>query len=162
MEYYSFNPRKESTIACFLHIFFNKISEQLAPSSTDEEKKNYEKFALLRSKIYTRPYLKWDIANLAHQICLSPSYFQHLYKEQFGITCKADIIQARIEYAKLLLQNSSMSIRFVSEQCGYENDIHFMRQFKQKTGLTPTQYRLAHPEHNTTFPDIDRNRPDIF
>lgn len=44
------------------------------------QEKNYDKFSLLRNKIYSRPYLKWDIANLSHQICLSPSYFQHLYK----------------------------------------------------------------------------------
>lgn len=162
VEYYSSSAQKKSTIDCFLHIFFNKISEQATERETDIEK-NYDKFSLLRSKIYTRPYLKWDIANLAHQICLSPSYFQHLYKKYFGITCKADIIHARIEYAKHLLRNTSLSIRYISEQCGYENDVHFMRQFKQATGLTPTQYRATVPDHNDfTGPVIDRDRPDIF
>lgn len=129
VEYYSSSAQKKSTIDCFLRIFFNKISEQATEREIDIGK-NYDKFSLLRSKIYTRPYLKWDISNLAHQICLSPSYFQHLYKKYFGITCKADIIHARIEYAKHLLRNTSLSIGYISEQCGYENDVHFMRQFK--------------------------------
>lgn len=163
VEYYSSSAQKKSTIDCFLHIFFNKISEQITERETGIGGKKYDKFALLRSKIYTRPYLKWDIANLSHQICLSPSYFQHLYKKYFGITCKADIIYARIEYAKQLLMNTSLSIRYISEQCGYENAVHFMRQFKQSTGLTPTQYRATFPEHNdSTGSVIDRNRPDIF
>lgn len=133
LEYYSSNVQKKSTIDCFLHIFFNKLSEQIVNRTSDMKEKNSDKFLLLRSKIYSRPYLKWDIANLSHQICLSPSYFQQLYKKQFGITCKADIIRARIEYSKLLLRNTSMSIHNISEQCGYENDVHFMRQFKQWT-----------------------------
>ncbi len=163
VEYYSSNAHKKSTIDYFLHIFFNKISEQTTERETDIGGKNYDKFSLLRSKIYTRPYLKWDIANLAHQICLSPSYFQNLYKKYFGITCKSDIIHARIEYAKHLLRNTSLSICYISEQCGYENDVHFMRQFKQSTGLTPTQYRATLPEQNdSAVPVIDRNRPDIF
>lgn len=164
LEYYSSNVQKKSTIDCFLHIFFNKLSEQIVNRTSDMKEKNSDKFLLLRSKIYSRPYLKWDIANLSHQICLSPSYFQQLYKKQFGITCKADIIRARIEYSKLLLRNSSMSIHHISEQCGYENDVHFMRQFKQLTGITPTQYRVSLPEHNHACPcpAVDRNRPDIF
>nr|WP_294495635.1 hypothetical protein [uncultured Mediterraneibacter sp.] len=40
------------------------------------------------------------MAELSHQICLSPSYFQNLYKKYFNVTCKTDIIHARIEYAK--------------------------------------------------------------
>lgn len=162
LEYYSSNAQKKSTIDCFLHIFFNKLSEQIANPAADRKEKNYDKFSLLRSKIYSRPYLKWDIADLSHQICLSPSYFQYLYKKQFGITCKADIIRARIEYSKLLLQNTSMSIHYISEQCGYENDVHFMRQFKQWTGITPTQYRVSLPEHDPACFAVDRNRPDIF
>lgn len=163
VDYYSSSPHKKETIDCFLRIFFNKIADQITDSNEDIAEKTYDKFALLRSKIYTRPYLKWDIANLSHQICLSPSYFQHLYKKYFGITCKADIIQARIEYAKLLLANHSLSIRFIAEQCGYENDVHFMRQFKQCTGLTPTQFRKSHPKNDiSSGPVIDRNRPDIF
>ena len=162
LEYYSSNAQKKSTIDCFLHIFFNKLSEQIVNPAADMKAKNYDKFSLLRSKIYSRPYLKWDIANLSHQICLSPSYFQHLYKKQFGITCKADIIQARIEYSKLLLRNTSMSIHNISEQCGYENDVHFMRQFKQSMGITPTQYRVSLLGHTPARTVIDRNRPDIF
>lgn len=162
-EFYSSNTLRKSTIDCFLHIFFNKLSERVTDDKTNMTGKTYDKFSLLRSKIYTRPYLKWSIANLSHQICLSPSYFQHLYKEYFGITCNADIIHARIEYAKQLLKNQSLTVHYVSEQCGYENDVHFMRQFKQNTGLTPTQYRTSLSENEASSGSvIDRNRPDIF
>lgn len=162
VEYYSSNKHRKDTINCFLHIFFNKLSEQISNRFKGVHEKNYDKFSLLRSKIYSRPYLKWDISNLSHQICLSPSYFQHLYKKHFGITCMADIINARIEYAKQLLSTTSLSIRHIAEQCGYENDVHFMRQFKSLTGMTPTQYRKSPLDAPPLLSSIDRNKPDIY
>lgn len=162
LEHYSSSQHKQSTISCFLHIFFNKLSEEITNIKDENFNKNNDKFLLLRSKIYSRPYLKWDIDNLSHQICLSPSYFQHLYKKQFGITCMADIINARIEYAKQLLCTTSLSIRHISEQCGYDNDVHFMRQFKKIAGTTPSKYRNSYSQQNSYLHSVDREKPDIF
>lgn len=162
IEHYSSNMHKKNSIACYFNLFFNKISEEIIGTSGDNYNKNYDKFALLRSKIYSRPYLKWNILNLSHQICLSPSYFQYLYKKYFGITCIADIIHARIQYSKQLLCTTSLSIRHISEQCGYENEVHFMRQFKSFTGLTPSQFRKLNSVPNHSDLHIDRSKPDIY
>ncbi|MCR4861060.1 MAG: AraC family transcriptional regulator, partial [Ruminococcus sp.] len=32
-------------------------------------------------------------------------------------------------------------IQEIAEQCGYNNESHFMRQFKEKCGMTAIQYR---------------------
>lgn len=161
IEHYSSNEFKKDTIDSYLHIFFNKLHEYSALHKSESNQKNYDKFSLLRSKIYRRPYLKWTITNLSHQICLSPSYFQYMYKKHFGVTCIADIINARIEYAKQLLKTTCLTIHHISEQCGYENDVHFMRQFKRLTGKTPSQYRSENLSPNTML-DIKHNKPDIF
>ena len=55
-----------------------------------------------------------------------------------------DLISARIEHAKLQLRLSDMSVSSLALFCGYENELHFMRQFKKRTGLTPSQYRETH------------------
>ena len=46
-----------------------------------------------------------------------------------------------IEKAKELLSRSELTIAEIAEKCGYKTEFHFMRQFKQKTSLTPTQFR---------------------
>jgi AraC family transcriptional regulator of arabinose operon len=53
------------------------------------------------------------------------------------------MIGSRLEFAKYLLENGSQPIASVSLMCGYENDTHFMRQFKKFTGKTPSQYRKS-------------------
>lgn len=81
---------------------------------------------------------------MADYVHMSPFYFQHLYKELYHISCMQEVILARIERAKFYLTTTDMSVKAVSDFCGYENDLHFIRQFKKKEGLTPTQYRIAY------------------
>ena len=66
---------------------------------------------------------------------------QNLYKQFFTCSCQQDIISARLELAKYYLTGSDMSIRSLSDFCGYDNELHFLRQFKKFVGMTPTEYR---------------------
>jgi AraC family transcriptional regulator of arabinose operon len=81
------------------------------------------------------------VEQIASRINLSKSYFQHIYKELFGCSVVSDMIYSRLEYAKYLLKNSSLSVSAIAKMCGYENDTHFMRQFKRFEGITPSQFR---------------------
>ncbi len=140
-EFYSDSPHKLITLQHYMQIFFIKIAETYQTTSVTVPTSRHNQLDLLRSKIYNCPYEKWTIEGLAHEITLSPYYFQKLYKKRFGITCLHDIINARIEYAKCNLVKTDLSVKCISELCGYANDVHFMRQFKENTGLTPSEYR---------------------
>jgi len=72
---------------------------------------------------------------------LSLSRFHHLYKDMHSTTFKQDIIQSRIKRAKYLLRNENNTIKEISDICGYNNEEHFLRQFKKTTGVTPSDYR---------------------
>ncbi|MGN1090761.1 MAG: helix-turn-helix transcriptional regulator [Huintestinicola sp.] len=95
----------------------------------------------LRSEIYATPSGKFSIEMLSKRLSLSPSHFQALYKKEFGVSCGEDIIRARITAAKYYLENTELTVREISELCGCENDVHFIRQFKSRTGMTATHYR---------------------
>lgn len=103
--------------------------------------KYYDLLVQLRNHIYSNPSVPWSIGELASRVNMSRSYFQKLYKELFGISVMNDIIHNRLEYAMYRLKNTSDSIRDIAAQCGYENDVHFMRQFKKYIGLTPSEFR---------------------
>ncbi|MCI7804135.1 MAG: AraC family transcriptional regulator [Oscillospiraceae bacterium] len=97
--------------------------------------------SILRSQIYNMPYNDWNIEGLAHQLTMSKSYFQHLYKEIFGISVMNDVIQSRIEHSKYLFSTTDISITQIAQMCGYKCDLHFMRQFKTRMQMTPSEYR---------------------
>jgi AraC family transcriptional regulator of arabinose operon len=125
-----------------LKLLFVKINELVAYQPHDSILYGYYDTLLhLRSLIYRHPEEKWTVARLAQQVNLSPSYFQRLYKQTFGTTCIADVIACKIQYAKTSLAATGGTVREIATLCGYENEEHFMRQFKREVGLTPTEYR---------------------
>ena len=78
---------------------------------------------------------------MAKSLSLSRSRFTILYSSFFGISPKNDLINQRILYAKHLLSSSNMNVEEVAVRCGYSNVYHFIRQFKERTGLSPGKYR---------------------
>ncbi len=84
-----------------------------------------------------------SVADLARKAGYSPAHFSTLFKRITGQTAESMIVQARLEKASRLLRWSNLSIGQVAEAAGYPDVYFFSRQFKLKTGLTPTNYRLA-------------------
>ncbi|KRF43731.1 helix-turn-helix domain-containing protein [Paenibacillus sp. Soil787] len=107
----------------------------------DKMSRYFHEFSDLRGELYSSPQIHLSVEKIASRVNLSKSYFQHIYKELFGCSVVSEIINSRLEYAKYLLGNSSLSIAAISKMCGYENDTHFMRQFKRFVGVTPSGYR---------------------
>lgn len=98
-------------------------------------------FRRLRREIHRAPELNWTLGELSRRLNISKSYVQKLYKEHFGISFKDDLIDARIEMAKRLLQETDLRISEVAASCGYQNATHFMRQFRDKNGVSPSAFR---------------------
>lgn len=95
----------------------------------------------LRRNIVSQPQRDWEIENISHDIGISKSHLQRLYKQLFSTSIKDDVITSRIKRAMQLLEHTDMRIAEIAEQCGYNNENHFMRQFKEKTGMTAAQFR---------------------
>ena len=77
---------------------------------------------------------------LAEKCGISEVYFRRLFTEQYKVTPKQYIIDLRINKAKQLLTDGIFKIGAISESCGFSNPYHFCRVFKEKTGLTPTEF----------------------
>jgi len=87
-----------------------------------------------------------SVKDLAKRASYSPAHFSSLFKKVTGQTVEAVIVQARIDKARQLLRRSDLSIGQIAEAAGYRDVYFFSRQFKSKTGQTPSQYRVAQLE----------------
>lgn len=101
----------------------------------------YTRLQSLRLAMQADPAKQYDPAKTAAGLGISTSYFQHLYTELFGASFQADQIRFRIGYARELLVHTNLTVRQIAEMCGYSNEVHFYRQFKKNTGMTPAVYR---------------------
>lgn len=95
----------------------------------------------LRKEVYAHPERDWSVSTMAKLLHVSEPYLQELYKGLFGISCGTDIINGRVEAAKLMLSDTFLSITEIGIKCGYNSTVHFSRQFKKVTGLSPSEYR---------------------
>jgi AraC family transcriptional regulator len=90
-------------------------------------------------------YIRANISNslgleeLAQQVGMSQFYFSRLFKQSLGISPHQYVIQQRIEQAKILLQKGKLSLADIALECGFANQGHFNRHFKQLTGATPKE-----------------------
>lgn len=147
-ETYSSNQLKHETINLYLQLFFIKLSNRIHAVHKQFNNTHFNRMSIIRTKIYNQPFLNWNIEWLSHELAMSRSSFQHMYKAFFGVSPMADVITSRLEHAKFLLSTTDISVKKIAEKCGYSNEIHFMRQFKQQNHITPTQYRNSKLKHH--------------
>ena len=79
-----------------------------------------------------------EVAQVVH---LSPSYFSRLFKTETGQTFSEYLQTVRIERAKSFLKNGECSLTEIAEKTGFFDQSHFIKIFKQATGVTPGLYR---------------------
>lgn len=84
----------------------------------------------------------FEISNsiLAQKCHISEEHFRKQFTKIYGISPKQYIINIRLNMAKQLLSEGTLKINAISEKCGFSNPYHFCRLFKDKTGLTPSEY----------------------
>lgn len=98
----------------------------------------------LRRNIVEHPEKEWSVQTMAESMNLSKSHFRKLYLKFHGISPGADLINIRIQKAEYLLNCCGMSVKETATAVGYENEYHFIRIFKEQTGITPGKYLKAH------------------
>ena len=85
-----------------------------------------------------------SLSHFEETLNISKYYFIKEFKKYTGFTPNEYIQMTRINNAKKLLMYSSLNINMISEECGFQNVGHFINTFKEKTQITPLQYRKRH------------------
>lgn len=144
MEFLSEDAHSEDMQDAILQELLIRLSRSIREDKAKSglSMRQQERLRRLRLSMLSQPEKKWSVEELAGSVSLSPSRFHVVYKLMFGISPVSDLIQARIERAKLLLledENSTLSV--VAEKLGYKNPYDFCRQFSKVTGTSPGNYR---------------------
>lgn len=92
--------------------------------------------------------LSSDISSysVASHLNLSVDHLSRLFKAAGENSLSDYIIKSKIDKAKNIISESSYSIRQVAQILGYTDPNYFVKIFKKKTGVTPTEFRLKTKE----------------
>ena len=82
-----------------------------------------------------------DIQSVADKTGLTRRRFNDLFKKQYGVTPGHYLTGIKVEEAKSLLVDNSLSVQSIAALCGFESHYYFCKVFKKHTGVTPTQFR---------------------
>lgn len=80
------------------------------------------------------------LEKLAKYICLNERKLKTGFKELFGLPVHAYIIDKRLEYARLLIEDKMLSVTEVALLVGYNDLSYFAEKFREKYGVNPSQY----------------------
>ncbi|MBP2349944.1 AraC-like DNA-binding protein [Kribbella aluminosa] len=87
------------------------------------------------------PSHDWTVSEMAGRAALSRAQFTRRFIKQFGMSPAQYLIQARIDRAHQLLTESGMTVTATAAALGYTDVPYFSRQYKQRTGRSPSQDR---------------------
>ena len=100
-----------------------------------------QKLRDLRSEVHESFSKPWTIGQMANKMGLSPSRFASLYKKEFNTSPTEDLIRTRIDQAKRMLSTTKVSVKQVSQACGFESVHYFHRAFKKRNNITPKHFQ---------------------
>jgi AraC-like DNA-binding protein len=83
-----------------------------------------------------------SVAGLAAELCYSPRQLHRKAQEFFGMSTERLIGYKRYLTSLHYMHQGMESLTKVAYHCNYYDQAHFIREFREFTGLTPGEYRL--------------------
>ena len=84
-----------------------------------------------------------SIEEICSKLFISRSKLIREFKTHYHVTPHAYLISRKIDFAKMLLQNTTHSIKSISTHLGFADEHYFSNIFKKKTGMSPSEYRRS-------------------
>ncbi|MFM8533529.1 MAG: helix-turn-helix transcriptional regulator [Acidimicrobiia bacterium] len=100
---------------------------------------------------------------MAALIGISASQLRRLFMHHFGATPRQRLCNLRLEAAARLLADPSMRIKEIQLRVGIADASHFCRDFRQRFGVSPSEYResLLHLLRTDTTDSDARRRQEM-
>ena len=93
--------------------------------------------------IHTHKHEKITIKDLCLVTLYSEAHLRRLFTSEFHMSPMDYVTAHRMETAKQLLLNDTITVQEIAETVGYPNCSHFINAFSRYTDMTPGQYRRS-------------------
>ena len=88
-----------------------------------------------------------DLARAAH---MQRNYFCRFFRAATGMTPMAFLMQHRLQAARDLLRDTSLSVTEIGMRTGFYDTAHLSRAFTAWQGQSPTRFRNPNAQHSTS------------
>ena len=119
------------------HKLILKISERLSSDSKNDGRGTAGE---IKSYIDRNIYEPLNIERISRHISLSPSQVNRVFKRRYGVTPYDYILSRKIDTAKLLLMNTTLTVKEIAYRLNFADEHYFSNIFLQKTGVRPSKF----------------------
>ena len=105
------------------------------------EEKAHPVVSRFMEMLFDRQQVTDTVSGYASRLDISPSYLNKLVRTQTRHSAMDWVEIARVNWAKNLLRESTLSITEVSKAVGIDDASYFTRFFRKITGYTPSDFR---------------------
>lgn len=98
-----------------------------------------------------------SLKQLAKENYLTPNYLGNLFIKETGKTCSAYLRDLRFSFAIQLLLNTNLSVKEITDECGFHSTSYFIRKFKEIYSVPPMEYRSLQKDRKGNFADEPDN-----
>lgn len=125
----------KNLLECFMiHIF--------RASNLEDNKKTKQSTQIQRAIQHIHLHFKDNpsLNDMAKITNTNPSYFSQKFKAETGKGYNEYLTERKIKYAKSLLKSGGFTVTEICFASGFNSLSNFMRVFKSKSGMSPTEY----------------------
>lgn len=105
------------------------------------------KYVNMAAEIIAASYnKKIKIQEVADRVGINRSYLTNIFKREMNMSPQEFLINFRLEKAAEMLRESEEPVGSIASSVGYTDALTFSKAFKQKYGVTPTEFRNSVPD----------------
>ena len=123
-----------------LHLLRLDQDRPKAPTSVGAIQNENE--LIRRTQLYISQHLrqKLSVPGVARHVGVSASYLTALFQKHLHIAPGEYIRRLKLQESKQMIREGKLNFTAIAEELNYSTVHHFSRQFKEKFGITPTEY----------------------
>lgn len=127
-------------------ILRSELQRHEAASKADAGSGELASWQVQRLRVHIDRHLSETIhvKDLSGIVRRSTAHFCRTFKRTFGQTPHAYITARRLEYARRLMLESEEQLSVIALSCGFTDQAHLSKLFRQHTGETPGAWRRRH------------------
>ena len=134
LEELSLSQPKEHRLSYLLHTLFGILAAEEEPSYP---------LCIAQSIAFMQEHYREPVSvdDIGASAALSKYHFSRLFREKTGVSPHEYLSSLRLQHARKLILETSLSVEDIASRCGFSTASHFIRAFKKEMEFTPAAYR---------------------
>lgn len=125
------------------HEAYETEETEITSAGSSQSAHNLLRMRELDSLIDSEYTKKWNTADVARKLFISPRQLDRIALKRYGKTLHQVIVDKRIKTAENLLVTTDMTIEKIAISVGFNSSVGFYREFVKRYNMTPAKYREA-------------------